>query len=95
MISFYLNVYNNVVDIDAKRSKWFIEDRAMTEIARSIQARQQFAKDYNLRENAPRACKLKSLGMDRCLVKQSLSEFRYYCPVTWKNEKLLFKASAN
>lgn len=88
-------MYNNVVDMDAKRSKWFIQDRAMTEIAKSIQAKQQFAKDYNLRENAPRACKLKNLGMDRCLVRQSLSESRYYCPVTWKNEKLLFKASAN
>jgi hypothetical protein len=28
-------------------------------------------------------------------MKQALSEFRYYCPVTWKNEKLLVKCSAN
>ena len=33
--------------------------------------------------------------MDRCLVKQSLSEFRYYCPVTWKNEKLLAQCNDN
>lgn len=28
-------------------------------------------------------------------MKQTLSEFKYYCPVTWKNEKLLLKCSAN
>ena len=33
--------------------------------------------------------------MDRCLQKQSLSEFRYYCPVTWRNEKLLVKCNEN
>ena len=25
------------------------------------------------------------------MVKQSLSEFKYFCPVTWKNEKILVK----
>jgi hypothetical protein len=44
----------------------------------------------------PRACKMKSLFFDRCLLKQSLSpEFKYYCPVTWKNEKLLYKCNEN
>jgi hypothetical protein len=39
--------------------------------------------------------KMRDLHMDQCLVKQSLSEFRYYCPVTWKNEKLLVKCAEN
>jgi len=38
---------------------------------------------------------MRDLHMDRCLVKQSLSEFRYFCPVTWKNEKLLVKCAEN
>lgn len=38
---------------------------------------------------------MNNLHMDRCLVKQSLSEFRYYCPVTWRNEKLLVKCNEN
>lgn len=32
MMAFYQRYYNNVVEIDATKSKWFIEDRAMTEI---------------------------------------------------------------
>lgn len=32
---------------------------------------------------------MKNLHMDRCLMKQSLSDFKYYCPVTWRNEKAL------
>ena len=38
---------------------------------------------------------MRNMHVDRCLMKQSLSEFKYYCPVTWKNEKLLMKCSAN
>jgi YHS domain-containing protein len=38
---------------------------------------------------------LRNLGIDKCLLKQSVSEFRYYCPVTWKNEKLLVKSVSN
>lgn len=29
------------------------------------------------------------------MAKQSLSEFMYYCPVTWKNEKILIKCNEN
>jgi hypothetical protein len=38
---------------------------------------------------------MRDLHMDRCLVKQALSEFRFYCPVTWRNEKLLVKCNEN
>ncbi len=33
--------------------------------------------------------------MDRCLVKQSLSHYKYFCPVTWRNEKLLVNCVEN
>jgi len=39
VISFYQKLYNNVIEIDAKRSKWFIEDRAISEISLNLQAR--------------------------------------------------------
>ena len=48
-----------------------------------------------MRERDPRACKVRNLGIDRVLLKQTLSDFKYYCPVTWKNEKLLVKCSSN
>lgn len=38
---------------------------------------------------------MRDLHMDTCLVKQSLSEFRYYCPVSWRNEKLLVNCNEN
>lgn len=94
--SFYQRIYNNFVEIDSTKSKWFIEDRAITNIQKNIESRQVFARDYHLKDKKPGVvCKWRDLHMDRCLVKQSLSEFRYYCPVTWKNEKLLVKCHEN
>ena len=96
ILAFYQRFYGNVVEIDGLKSKWFITDRALNSIQSNLQARQNFARDYFLREVNPRACKMRSLNFDRNLTKQSISpEFRYYCPVTWKNEKLLVKCSQN
>jgi len=39
VISFYQKLYNNVVDIDALRSKWFLEDKAIKEISKNLEAR--------------------------------------------------------
>ena len=38
---------------------------------------------------------MRDLHMDRVLMKQSLSDFKYFCPVSWKNEKLLIKCTEN
>lgn len=92
--SFFQRYYNSLIEIDSNKSKWFIEDRALGEIQRNIEARQNFASDY-YRHDQGHPVKMRDLHMDRCLVKQSLSEFRYYCPVTWKNEKLLVKCAEN
>ena len=94
MQAFYQRLYNSIVEIESTKSKWFIEEAALSEVQRNIEARQNFARDYFLREDG-RVCKMKDLHMDRCLVKQSLSDFRYYCPVTWRNEKLLIKCHEN
>jgi len=32
LLGFYQRFYNNVCEIDMKRSKWFVEDRALHEI---------------------------------------------------------------
>ena len=42
-----------------------------------------------------KSCKVKHLHLDRGLLKQAVSEFRYYCPVTWRNEKLLVSCHEN
>lgn len=96
VLSFYQRFYGNVIEIDALKSKWFIVDRALNSLQSNLKARQEFARDYHLREINPRACKVRDLNYDRALVKQSISpEFRFYCPVTWKNEKLLIKCCDN
>lgn len=92
--AFYQRLYNSLVEIESTKSIWFIEDIVLEEVQRNIEARQNFARDYFLREHG-RVCKIRDLHMDRVLVKQSLSEFRYYCPVTWRNEKLLVKCNEN
>ena len=35
------------------------------------------------------------MHIDRTLTRQSLSEFGYYCPVSWRNDKLLYKCNEN
>ena len=92
--SFYQRLYNSLIEIDSTKSKWFIEERSLAEIQKTIEARQNFSRDYHLRDTG-RSIKMKDLHMDRCLVKQSLSPFLYFCPVTWKNEKTLLKCNEN
>ena len=48
-----------------------------------------------MKDHELRGCKMENLSFDRCLLRQSLSEFKFYCPVTWKNEKLLVKCHEN
>lgn len=36
-----------------------------------------------------------NLHYDKCLLKAALSQFGYYCPVTWKNTKQLIKCAQN
>ena len=87
MLTFYTRFYNSVCEIDASKSKWFVEDKAFKEIADNLGARQDFAKTYCSQGSS--CCKMRAMHMDRCLLKQSLSSYKYVCPVTWKNEKTL------
>lgn len=61
-----------------------MEDLALTALEKVTQARFQFARDLYFNE---RPCVLENLNYDRCLVKQSLSQYAYMCPVSWKVHK--------
>lgn len=68
LVAFYSRLYNSVSEIDSIKSKWFIEERALGEVQKTIDARQSFARDYFLREQGS-ICKLRDLHMDKGLVK--------------------------
>lgn len=97
VMSFYQKYYNNVTDIDGTKSKWSVEDKSLAAIEAFIEARQNFARDFCFRNppmKAARACVMENLGFDVFIPKQSVSQFGYYCPVSWKNKKLLVKCQA-
>jgi hypothetical protein len=91
VLGFFQRFYNSVVEIDGHKSMWYMEDVALQAIQDTTSARQQFAK--NLCLSAP--CSVQDLHYDRCLMKASLSQFGYFCPVTWKNTKQLIKCVHN
>lgn len=95
---FYQRIYNSLLEIDGFKSKWYMEDRALTAIEANLHARQLFARAYCFRgdDGLPeRPCELQDLHCDRALLKASLSQFAYHCPVTWKNTKELVKSTHN
>jgi hypothetical protein len=75
--SFYQRIYNSLVEIDGFKSKWFMEDAAMTAIEQNIGARQGFARSYCYRagegQGDERPCQLADIHCDRSLIKASLS----------------------
>lgn len=47
VLSFFQRLYNSLVEIDGFKSKWYIEDKAMTAIEDNIIARQKFARSMS------------------------------------------------
>jgi hypothetical protein len=84
-----------LTEIDGLKSKWFVEDSAMRSIEENISARQKFARNYYYQQNPfrQRPCEMKNLNCDRSLMKSSLSQFSYFCPVTWRNTKTLVRCT--
>ena len=39
LLAFYQRFYNNVIEIDMSKSKWYVEDRAIKEINESLKSR--------------------------------------------------------
>lgn len=46
MVYFFQKFYHNVTSIDGLKSKWFCEDVAIKAVSNNLQARKQFARDY-------------------------------------------------
>ena len=44
---FFQKLYNSVQSIDACRSRWFVEDLALSTIQKSLKARCEFIRDYH------------------------------------------------
>ena len=87
-VYFFQKFYNCVTSIDGMKSKWFIQHVAVKAISDNLQARMTFARDYqHAGTNAERPCRINNLHMDRIFFKQSISQFGYHCPVSWRNEK--------
>jgi adenylate/nucleoside-diphosphate kinase len=84
---FFQKFYNSVQSIDGSRSKWFVEDKAMASIQATLKARQQFSRDYFYNQSERRPCVMQNLNVDRCFMKASLSQYGYFCPVSWKMSK--------
>jgi adenylate kinase family enzyme len=84
---FFQKYYNSVTSIDGTRSRWFVENIALQAIEATLKARMQFVHNYygTLSEESP--CVMQNMNIDRIYLKQSLSQYRYMCPVTWKMKK--------
>lgn len=88
MIYFYQKFYNSVTSLDGLKSKWFMQDVAIRAISENIKAKMVFARNYQ-HEGQPTEvpCGIANLNMDRFYFKQSISQYGYFCPVSWRTEK--------
>ena len=95
--NFFSRIYNSVIDINALKSKWFVHDRALTFMESNIRARQLFSKAACIAKGPgpEEPSEIAFLHYDKCLLKAALSQFGYFCPVTWKNTKELVKCTHN
>jgi len=62
-------------------------------VANNIKARLEFARDFFFGMSSDRPCKMENMHVAREIMKQSLSQFGYFCPVTFKNERAYKHAS--
>jgi hypothetical protein len=87
---FFQKYYNSLTCIDGLKSYWFIEDLALEAIKGVIGARLRFARDYfykMTKNGEDRPCVMEGLNYDRIYPKQSISQYGYKCPVSWKLKK--------
>jgi adenylate kinase family enzyme len=81
---FYNKFYNSLVPVDGTKSRWYMEDLTLESLEKVSKARLEFARDYYF---GTRPCLMENLNYDRAYVKQSVSQFGYMCPVSWKVNK--------
>jgi hypothetical protein len=87
--TFFQSIFNSLTVVDGTKSKWYMEDTAIKQIEANIAARQSFARDLCFQRVGAkeRPCLMENLNIDLSLLKASLSQFGYYCPVSWRNTK--------
>jgi hypothetical protein len=87
---FFQKYYNSLTSIDGLKSCWFIEDRALEAIEKTVSARLVFARDnfFKMSKNGEdRCCIMENMNYDRSYVKKALSQYNYICSVSWKQNK--------
>ena len=89
---FYNKYYNSLVPVDGCKSRWYMEDVALEAIERVMRARLQFARDFY---HGNRPCVMENLNYDRGYAKQSISQYGYMCPVSWKVHKKFVNCNHN
>jgi hypothetical protein len=70
---FFQKLYDSVQSIDACRSRWFVEDLALSKIKANLTARSCFARDYYYDQSERRPCSMSNMPIDRIYFKQSIS----------------------
>jgi hypothetical protein len=81
---FFNKYFNSLVRVDGQKSKWYMEDLALESIQKTVKARLEFSRDFF---HGSRPCIMENLNYDRVYLKQSISQFGYMCPVSWKVNK--------
>ena len=87
---FFQKYYNSLSNIDGLKSRWFTEDVTLEALEKTMKARLSFARDYFFKyisHGEERPCVMQDLNYDRKFLKQSLSQYKYVCPVTWRQGK--------
>ena len=81
---FYNKYYNSLITVDGTKSRWYMEDLALESLEMTLKSRLEFARDFYFED---RPCIMENLNHDRIFMKQSISQFGYMCPVSWKVNK--------
>jgi len=92
---YYRSIFGNVTSIDGTKSRWFMQDVSTDALQENLKARMNFARDYwhGLSENRP--CIMEKLNCERSIFKQTLSQYGYFCPVSWKVQKKFVSCTHN
>jgi len=76
VLALYQRLYNSLCEIDGMKSKWYVNERAMSAIQANVEAKQRFARNYFFVQSEPSdsvTCEVADLNCDRVLLKASLS----------------------
>ena len=82
VIAHYKLKYSNIRYINGLKSKWFIEDSVINSLTNVIISKWDFAR--NILDNT-KGCSIQNININKNLLSQCLSGYRYYCPITLRH----------